>query len=142
MYFAVWSTNRPGFEQARLNLLHRFAAYLRNQADHPDVTLHHAGPTLADDGGFVVGTLLVVEAPSLQAVREFVAASPFGKADLLAETSVRPLQWWVKPAADAQGMEQVKDSNAAGPSVVAWTAAKSSSSPRSSRGWSAPGRKL
>ena len=97
MYFAVWSTSRTGFEQARLDLLHRFAAYLRNQADHPDVTLRHAGPTLADDGESTVGFLLVVEAPSLKAVEEFLAESPFGKADLFAESHVRPLQWWAKP---------------------------------------------
>ena len=70
-----------------------FAAYLHDRGRHPDVTLQHGGTTLNDDGETVNGLLLVVEAPSIGAVRAFVAESPYGEAGLLAKADIRPWNW-------------------------------------------------
>lgn len=69
-----------------------FAAYVRDRDRHPDVTLLHGGPTL-DDGETVNGMLLVVDAPSLDAVRAFVAESPFSQTGLLEDLAVRRWDW-------------------------------------------------
>ena len=93
MYFVVFATHREGTGQERLGLRDGFAAYLRDHANHPDVVVHHGGPTLGDDGDSVNGLLLAVEAPSLEAARAFVADSPYGQANLFAESHVRPWDW-------------------------------------------------
>ena len=75
MYFVVFATHREGMGQERLRLRDGFAAYLHDHPDHPDVIVHHGGPTLGDDGETVNGLLLAVEAPSLEAAGAFVALS-------------------------------------------------------------------
>ena len=60
---------------------------------HPDVTVHHAGPTIADDGETLAGVMLVLEAPSLYAARAFIADSPFAKADVFADGDLRRFDW-------------------------------------------------
>ena len=92
MYFAVFVTHKEGTGPERTRLRDGFAAYLRDHADHPDVVVHHGGPTLGDDGE-INGLLLAVEAPSLEAARAFVADSPYGQAGLFAESHVRPWDW-------------------------------------------------
>ena len=93
MYFAVFVTHKEGTGQERLGLRDGFAAYLRDHASHPDVVVHHGGPTLGDDGESVNGLFLAVEAPSLEAARAFIADSPYGQANLFAESHVRPWDW-------------------------------------------------
>ena len=70
-----------------------FAAYMRDRDRHPDVDLLHGGTTLDDDGATVNGMLIVVQASSLEAVRAFVAESPFGRTGLLKDLVVRPWDW-------------------------------------------------
>ena len=60
---------------------------------HPDVTVHHAGPTIADDGEMLADVMLVLEAPSLDAARAFIADSPFAKADVFADSDIRQFDW-------------------------------------------------
>ena len=93
MYVAAFVTNKPGAARARSETRDAFVAYLRSHPAHPDVVVHHAGPTLADDGESVVGLLLVMEAPSLNAARTFLADSPYAKADVFAECAVRAWDW-------------------------------------------------
>ena len=93
MYFVVFTTNREEMGQERLRLFDTFAAYLHDHPDHPDVIVHHGGPTLGDDGESVNGLLLAVEAPSLEAARAFVAGSPYGQAGLFADSQVRQWNW-------------------------------------------------
>ena len=93
MHFAIFATVKEGKGQARQGLSGEFTSYLGDQGSHPGVTLLHGGPTLADDGETVNGLMQVVEAPSLEAARKFIADSPYGQADLFAECHVRPWNW-------------------------------------------------
>lgn len=93
MYVVAWVTHKPGRVQAGSELQGAFIDYLRNHPEHPGVVVHNAGPTLADDSEAIVGLLLIVEAPSLEAARAFLADSPYGKADVFAETQARPWDW-------------------------------------------------
>ena len=93
MYFAVIGTDKPGVAQTRSELQNSFIAYLRDHPEHPDVTVHNAGPMLAEDGESIVGMLLVVEAPSREAAQAFAMDSPYAGAELLADLQVRQWDW-------------------------------------------------
>ncbi len=93
MYFVIFTTDKPGMEQVRIDIRDAHRAYLRNHPDHPGVILHHGGPTLAEDGEAMIGSLMLIEAPSLEAVKAFAADDPYSKADLFAESYVRPWNW-------------------------------------------------
>jgi len=93
MYFTALVTDNPGMSDTRSNLRDDFVSYLRDHPGHPDVVVHHAGPTLSDDGGSITGLLLVVEAPSIEAARAFAADSPYGRGGIFAATEVRRWDW-------------------------------------------------
>ena len=93
MYFIVRATYTEDTERVRERPEDAFAAYLHDAARHADVIVHHGGPTLGEDGETADGLVLVVEAPSSDAVRAFVAGSPYAAAGLLAETRVRRWNW-------------------------------------------------
>lgn len=93
MYFAIYATDGPGASQTRSDLFEDFRSYLHDHPDHPDIVLHHAGQTLAEEDDTIVGSLLVVEAPSLEAAQAFVADSPYGKAGVFGDVQVRRWNW-------------------------------------------------
>ena len=93
MYFVIFITDKPGAEQTRIDMMDTIRTYLHDHPDHPGVSLHHAGPTLAENGETINGSLLLVEAPSLEVVRAFVADHPLNKAGRLAECQVRQWDW-------------------------------------------------
>ena len=93
MYCVAFVTHKPGQVQAGSEIQGAFIDYLRNHPEHPDVVVHNAGPTLADDSETIVGLLLIAEAPSLEAARAFLADSPYGKADVFADAQVRQWDW-------------------------------------------------
>lgn len=93
MYFAAFVTHKPGQVQAGSEIFAAFANYLRDHPEHPGVAVHNAGPTFADDLESIVGSLLILEASSSDAARAFLADSPYGKADVFAETQIRPFEW-------------------------------------------------
>lgn len=93
MYYAVFTTDRPGREALRIETREAHLAYIRNPDAHPGVTVKHGGPTLSDDGETMIGSLIIIEAPSLDVARAFAANDPYTKADLFAEAHVRPWKW-------------------------------------------------
>ncbi|MCY4499068.1 MAG: YciI family protein [Rhodospirillaceae bacterium] len=93
MYCVAFVTHKPGRVQAGSEIQGTFIDYLRNHPEHPGVVVHNAGPTLADDSEIISGLLLVAEAPSLEAVRAFLADSPYGKADIFSDVQVRRWDW-------------------------------------------------
>ncbi|MBK8839977.1 MAG: YciI family protein [Hyphomonadaceae bacterium] len=54
------------------------------------------GPMLAEDGATPVGSMLVLEADSLEAAKAEYARDPYNAAGLWQTTSVRPFNWLVK----------------------------------------------
>ncbi len=103
MHFIVRAIFTDDAARVRERPADAFGAYLRDAAGHPDVIVHHGGPTLGDDGEADDGLVLVVEAPSPDAVRAFVADSPYGAAGLLAETRVRRWNWLTGRPGQASG---------------------------------------
>ena len=93
MYVAAFITDKSGAGQARDEARPAFMEYLRSHPAHPDVVVHHGGPTLGDDGESIVGRLILMEAPSVEAARAFLDDSPFAKADVFAECHVHAWDW-------------------------------------------------
>ncbi len=92
MYFVIFGTDRPGTGQQRLDTLNDVVSYVSDRPGHPDVTVHCGGPTV-DESGAINGTLIVVEAPSLEAAQAFLADNPLQKLGLLEDASVRQFDW-------------------------------------------------
>ena len=93
MHFVVFATHKREMGEERLRLSDSFGAYIHDSTHHPDVTVHHGGPTLAESDETVTGLLLVLEAPSIDAARAFVAGSPYAQAGTFAEAHIRPWNW-------------------------------------------------
>lgn len=93
MYIVIFATDKPGMTGVRAGNFDANRDYLHDHPDHPDVILHHAGPTRSEDGTARNGSLILVDAPSVQAARKFVEDSPFGRAELYGELHVRPFDW-------------------------------------------------
>ena len=93
MYCVAFVTHKPGRVQAGSELQNAYMAYLRDHPEHPDVVVHHAGPTLSEDSAAIVGLVLITETPSLEATQAFLADSPYGRGDVFADVQVRPWEW-------------------------------------------------
>jgi uncharacterized protein YciI len=91
MYFAVWASDKPGMltERQRVRDAHR--ARLRDPGAHA-LRVRLGGPTL-DDAGAMNGTLLVIEAADIDAVRRFMADDPYVAAGVYATVEIRPWAW-------------------------------------------------
>jgi uncharacterized protein YciI len=86
--YAVWATDRDGALQERLRVREAHRLRLRDPSPHR-VTVLLAGPTLDRVGGFMNGTMLVVEAESVEAVQAFIADDPYIIHDVYAAVDIR-----------------------------------------------------
>ena len=88
MLFAVWAVDAPSKLAAREAVRERHRARLRAPAPH-ELEVVLAGPTL-DASGAMAGTMLVIEAHSIDAVRAFINADPYVEAGVYASVDIRP----------------------------------------------------
>ena len=92
MYFAIFATDKPDSAALRAETRERHRRYLRAPDGH-DVVVRLGGPTLSEAAGDMNGTLLVVEAGDIAAVRAFLADDPYMRAGLFAAVEIRPWRW-------------------------------------------------
>jgi hypothetical protein len=98
MLFALICTDKPGGMAIRKEHRPEHLAYLESLGD----MLKFAGPFTDEEGETMTGSLIVVEAPSLQGAREIANGDPFAKAGLFASVEIRPWKWSIgKPAGEA-----------------------------------------
>ena len=88
MYFVVLGTDKPHQQQLRASVRPSHRCYLRQPGHAVKVRL--AGPTLVAEGTAMNGTLLLVEADTLQQVEDFVRADPYVTAGLFQAIDIRP----------------------------------------------------
>ena len=93
MHFVVFATHRQELGQQRARLADAFGDYVHNPTHHPDVVVHHGGPTISESDGTVTGLLLVLESPSREAAQAFVAESPYAREGIFSECHVRAWNW-------------------------------------------------
>jgi hypothetical protein len=91
-FFAVLATDRPDSAALRAEVRETHRRYLRAPGGHR-VVVRLGGPTLEEATGDMNGTLLVIEAESIEAVRAFVADDPYSRAGLFAAVEIRPWRW-------------------------------------------------
>ena len=102
MLYAVWASDAPdkGGERARVREAHR--ARLRSPAPHA-VQVLQAGATLDSEVGTMNGTLLIVQAADIAAVRAFVDGDPYVAAGVYASIDIRPWRCGLGPLSDLAG---------------------------------------
>ena len=89
MLYAVICTDKPDGLALRMANRPEHVAYLQSLGDR----LAIAGPFTEPDGKTMNGSLIVIEAGSLQAAKEIAAGDPFARAGLFASVEVRPWLW-------------------------------------------------
>jgi uncharacterized protein YciI len=89
MLFALICTDKPDSLAIRMQNRPEHVAYLKSLGDG----LIFAGPFLQEDGKTMCGSLVVIEAPSMEAARNIAAADPFAKIGLFASVEIRPWLW-------------------------------------------------
>ena len=96
MLFALICTDKSNSLALRQANRPEHVAYLKSLGDA--VVL--AGPFTEADGETMNGSLIVIEAASLQAARDIAVGDPFAKAGLFASVEIRPWLWTLnKPTA-------------------------------------------
>jgi len=89
MLYALICTDKPNSLAMRKAKRPEHVACLKSLGD----TLKLAGPFTEADGETMNGSLIVVEAASLQAAKEIAAGDPYAKAGLFASVEIRPWIW-------------------------------------------------
>ncbi|MBS0317728.1 MAG: YciI family protein [Proteobacteria bacterium] len=100
MLFAVWARDAAGMQGAREQVRARHRARLRQPDPHP-VKVVLAGPTF-DGNARMCGTMLVIEAETIDAVRAFIAGDPYVTAGVYESYEIRPWKCGLGPLASAQ----------------------------------------
>ncbi len=99
MLYAVWASDVPGTGDERLRVREAHRARLRAPAPHA-VQVLQAGVTLDEDTQAMNGTLLIIQAESIAAVRAFVDGDPYVAAGVYASIEIRPWRCGLGPLSD------------------------------------------
>ena len=91
MLYALICTDNPGGLPLRLETRPAHQEHLRGLGD----TLKFAGPFTNEDASEMNGSLLIVEADSLDEAKAIAARDPYAKAGLFADVQVRPWKWTI-----------------------------------------------
>jgi uncharacterized protein len=89
MLYAVICTDKPDSLAMRKAKRPEHVEYLNSLGD----ALVLAGPFTEADGETMNGSLIVIEAASLQAAKSIAAGDPFAKVGLFASVEIRPWLW-------------------------------------------------
>lgn len=89
MLYALICTDKPGSLAARKANRPEHLAYLKSLGK----TLVLAGPFTETDGQTMNGSLIVVEAASIDAARKIAANDPFARLGIFASVDIRPWLW-------------------------------------------------
>ncbi len=91
MLYALICTDKPDSLAIRQTNRPEHLAYLEGLGDR----LVLAGPFIDTDSQAMNGSLIVIEAPSLEAAQEIAAGDPFAKAELFASVEIHPWRWTI-----------------------------------------------
>ena len=89
MLYALICTDKPGSLSLRKANRPEHVAYLESLGE----ALVIAGPFTEEDGETSNGSLIVIEAVSLDAARKIAGNDPYAKAGLFASVEIRPWIW-------------------------------------------------
>ena len=89
MLYAAICTDKPGSLDKRKANRSEHLAYLKSLGE----ALVLAGPFTEHDGVSMNGSLVVVEAASVEDARKIIESDPFAKAGIFASVEIRPWLW-------------------------------------------------
>jgi len=85
MLFAIFCTDKEDYLDVRLDNRPAHVEYLKAQGDK----LIFAGPTIAEDGETMNGSLIVVDFDRLEQAQEFASNDPYAQAKLFDSVAIR-----------------------------------------------------
>ena len=94
MLYVLFCEDKPANEALRLANRADHLEYVAGKAD----MIKLAGPMLSDDGEHMVDSLFIVDAESLEAVRDLNANDPYTKAGLFGNVAVHAFRQVVPPS--------------------------------------------
>jgi uncharacterized protein len=97
MLYALICTDKPNSFAIRKAKRPEHVEYLKSLGD----ALKLAGPFTEADGETMNGSLVIIDAASLQAAKEIAAGDPYAKAGLFASVEIRPWLWTLNKPSNA-----------------------------------------
>jgi hypothetical protein len=88
MYFHIVCKDKPDSTDLRMATRDAHLAYLKGFSDK----LYLAGPTIADDGKTVTGSVIIVDVADKTAAEAFCADDPYAKAGLFESVTISPFR--------------------------------------------------
>lgn len=89
MLYALICTDKPNSTAVRLEARPRHLAYI----DQHKAKIPFAGPFVSEDGQTMTGSLIILEADSLEAAKAFSAGDPYTQAGLFSHVEIKPWKW-------------------------------------------------
>ncbi len=86
MFFVIHSVDKPGHGEVRAGARPAHLEYMKNAVDK----LLVAGPTLAEDGESMTGSLIIIEAEDRAEAEAFTRDDPFTRAGLFESVTIKP----------------------------------------------------
>ena len=91
MLFVLICTDKPNSTAIRMDARPRHLAYIEAHRSRVPI----AGPFTSEDGQSMTGSLIVLDADSLEAARAFSADDPYVQAGLFSSVEIRPWKWTI-----------------------------------------------
>lgn len=88
MYFHIQCKDKPNSMDLRMATRDKHLAYLKGFTDN----LYLAGPTIADDGKTVTGSVIIVDVDDKAAAEAFCAGDPYAQAGLFESVTINPFR--------------------------------------------------
>jgi uncharacterized protein YciI len=86
MFFVIHAIDKPGHGEVRAGARPAHLEYMKNAADR----LLVAGPTLAEDGAAMTGSLIIIEATDRAEAEAFTRNDPYTQAGLFDSVTIAP----------------------------------------------------
>ncbi len=90
MYYAIIGRDKPNSVSLRMAKRDAHRAYLHGDLSAYGVRIVYGGPLLELDQETPIGSLIVIEAPTIEAAHTVLANDPYQLADLFVQIEVLP----------------------------------------------------
>lgn len=97
MLFMAYCTDDPQKPDLRMQTRPGHVDWLKAN----DATIKVAGPWLTDDGETPIGSLLIIEGESVDAMQAFLKSDPYAEAGLFTSVVVHPWRWVIGAPANS-----------------------------------------
>ena len=93
MHFIIYCIDKPGSADLRTNIRSDHITFLEKHRNN----IFIAGPILTEDSKDMIGSLLIVDFPSIKAANNFASNDPYFNAGLFESVSIKPWKMVFEP---------------------------------------------